>query len=366
MKPPLFVRPWSPEESQILRAGLRSPSAFTLPRSQILLAGAEGLKPAAIRARLGCATQTVRDALRAVAAEGTACRQPKSHRPKSARPLLDDTRCEQLRALLHRDPRDFGPPTGVWTLTTAAEVCHEQGLTDRLVSAATIRQALKRLGIGWKRAKTWITGPDPAYARKKRACDRLIRPAEVHPDWVPGFQDETWWRRLARPELRIGAGGAPARLHQLEAEAADPDPQALACYGLLRGDTGGMLLRFVEGRPVSQVTEAYLAWACARLAAEGERALLLIWGNASWHLSQRVRSWIKAHNRRVKREGGVRIVACSLPIKAPWLNRIEPCWVHGKRAILEPERKLTATEVIDRVHEHFGCEHCERLTQKVA
>ena len=24
-----------------------------------------------------------------------------------------------------------------------------------------------RLGVGWKRAKHWITSPDPAYARKK-------------------------------------------------------------------------------------------------------------------------------------------------------------------------------------------------------
>src|SRR5262249_4801824 len=141
--------------------------------------------------------------------------------------------------LLHRSPRDFGKPTSVWTLAVAAEVCHEQGLTERPVSDETIRQALVRLGIGWKRAKTWITSPDPAYARKKEARDRLIRLAEGHPDWVLGFQDETWWSRLARPALRIWAGGEPARLHQLEAEKGDPDPKALACYGLLRGDTGG-------------------------------------------------------------------------------------------------------------------------------
>jgi transposase len=172
MKPPLFVRPLAPEESQILRAGLRSPSAFTFRRAQILLASAEGLKPSQIGARLGCATQTVRDALRAFAAEGTTCLREKSHRPKSAHPILDDARCERLRALLHRSPRDFGKPTSLWTLAAAAEVCHEQGLTERRVSDETIRQALLRLGIGWKRAKTWITSPDPAYARKKkRATD---------------------------------------------------------------------------------------------------------------------------------------------------------------------------------------------------
>src|SRR3954462_11302259 len=167
MKPPLFVRLLSPEERRCLRDGLRSPSAFTLRRSQILLASAEGLKPSQIRARLGCATQTVRDALRAFAAEGTGCLTEKPHRPRSARPALDDEAVERLRALLHRSPRDFGKPTSLWTIDLAAEVAFAEGISARPLSDETIRQALKRLGVGWKRAKTWITSPDPAYLRKK-------------------------------------------------------------------------------------------------------------------------------------------------------------------------------------------------------
>jgi transposase len=167
MKPPLFVRPLTPDENQALRTGLRSPSAFTLRRCQILLASAEALKPSQIRDRLGCSTQTVRNALRAFAAEGIACLREKSHRPVSARPEIDDHRCERLQALLHRSPRDFGKPTSLWTLQLAAEVAFAVGITERQLSDETIRQALKRLGVGWKRAKTWITSPDPAYARKK-------------------------------------------------------------------------------------------------------------------------------------------------------------------------------------------------------
>jgi transposase len=168
MRPPLFVRPLSPEELPGLRAGLRSPSAFTLRRSQILLASAERLKPSEIRARLGCATQTIRNAIAAFQAEGLACLGPKSHRPKSARPALDTPAAERLRTLLHRSPRAFGKPTGLWTLELAAEVACAEGLTPWRMSGESIRRALKRLGVGWKRAKTWITSPDPAYLRKKR------------------------------------------------------------------------------------------------------------------------------------------------------------------------------------------------------
>ena len=201
---------------------------------------------------------------------------------------------------------------------------------------------------------------------KKKRRDRLIRLAESHPGWVLGYQDETWWSRLALPALRAWAGDQPLRLVQREADKSDPDPKALSCYGLLRGDTGGMLLRFVAGRPVSQVTEDYLGWLCARLGAEGKTALLLVWDNASWHVSKRVRAWIKAHNRRAKAEGGVRIITCALPIKAPWLTPIEPKWAHGKKAIVEPDRKLTAQETKERVCEHYRCELLEPLEQKVA
>jgi hypothetical protein len=191
----------------------------------------------------------------------------------------------------------------------------------------------------------------------------LIRLADAHPDWVLGFQDECWWSRLAQPGLHAWAAAQPLRLLERATDRDDPDPKALACYGLLRADTGGMLLRFVAGRPVSQVTEDFLAWVCAALAREGKQALLLVWDNASWHISARVRAWIKGHNRRVKREGGVRLLACRLPSKSPWLNPIEPKWVHGKRAIVEPERLLTAHEVETRACEYYGCDHVEHLQQ---
>ena len=155
------------------------------------------------------------------------------------------------------------------------------------------------------------------------------------------------------------------RLEALQAEKDEPDPKALGCYGLLRADPEAIGLRFVSGRPVSQVTEEFLAWTCERLAAEGRQALLLVWDNAAWHKRQRVRAWIRAHNRRVKGEGGVRIVVCALPIKSPWLNRIEPYGVHGKRAILEAERKLTAAETVERVCAYFGCENFPPLTQQL-
>ena len=76
-----------------------------------------------------------------------------------------------------------------------------------------------------------------------------------------------------------------------------------------------------------------------------------------------MRTCIQARNQAVRQQGkGVRIVAFYLPSKSPWLNRIEPHWVHGKRNIVEPARLLTAQEVADRVCAHFGCHHEPHLT----
>ena len=169
MKPLPFVTSLTAAQQQSLQAGLRSPHAFTVRRCQILLASARHESPSQIARHLGCTPPTVRHALHAFAREGLACLQQKSARPHSARPVLDESHAERLKDLLHKSPRLFGKPTSLWSLHRVAEVCFAQGWTPRQLSAETIRVVLQRLSIHWKRAKHWITSPDPAYAQKKSA-----------------------------------------------------------------------------------------------------------------------------------------------------------------------------------------------------
>lgn len=168
MKEPLFVRPLSEPERAALQAGLRSSQALTLRRSQILLASASRQTPRQISRQLGCTDQTVRNVLRAFACDALACLQPKSSRPLTITPELDEAKREPLGAILHQSPRASGKARSLWTLNLAADVCFEQGLTRTRVSDETIRSALRRLGVRWRRARHWISSPDPAYARKKR------------------------------------------------------------------------------------------------------------------------------------------------------------------------------------------------------
>lgn len=263
MKPPLYVRPITDDEREALKAGLRSTDAFTLRSSQILLASARGRRPQQIADELGCVSQTVRNPITAVNGRGPAALQERSHRNHTS---FDGAGVEQLRALAHRTPREFGYSTSLWTLELLADESLRQGLTTHRVSDETIRQAILQLGTSWKRVKHWITSPDPENLRKKAT-------------------------RLADP----------------------------------------------------------------RLAARGTTGPVVIWDNASWHISTAITGSIRAHNRQVKREGhGVRIITCRLPVKAPWLNPIEPPWVHGKRAVVEPARLLSVAELEERICTYFG------------
>jgi hypothetical protein len=294
-----------------------------------------------------------------------------SSRPKTIHAEFDQQKCEADRALLHQSPRTYGKDTSVWTLALAAQVCQELGLTTHQVSIETIRLALKRLRVGWRRAKHWITSPDPDYARKKKRRDLLIALAQ-RVGWAVGYLDEVWWSRVAQPTMHVWSEARqPLHLQELQVSKDDSDPKALCCYGVLDAHKRQIRLRFVDGRPVSQVTTGFLEWLCQQSADHGQRTLVLIWDNASWHGSLHVRTWIRQHNQaalQAQREGnnGVQVIPCWLPTKSPWLNRIEPHWVHGKRAIVEPARLLTAQEVIQRVCDHFGCEQLEPLTQQAA
>ncbi len=130
-----------------------------------------------------------------------------------------------------------------------------------------------------------------------------------------------------------------------------------------------MSLRFVTGRPVSTITTQFLAWCCTCLQAQGKTSWLLIWDNASFHVSKMVRTWIREHNSQVKQEGkGVRILPFFLPTKSPWLNPSEPKWVHAKKAVVELDGLLSAQQLAERICAHFGCSYEAHLSipEKVA
>jgi transposase len=167
---PLYARTLTEEERQRLQEGLRSSDGFTVRRAQMILMSADkGLKVDAIGARLGCQGQAVREAIHAFHREGLSCLQGKKRGRQDDQRAFDDAAREQLKALIRQSPRTLGYETSLWTLNLLAEASYQQGLTASRVSGETVRATLAAMGTRWKRAKHWLTSPDPRYETKKSA-----------------------------------------------------------------------------------------------------------------------------------------------------------------------------------------------------
>jgi hypothetical protein len=180
---------------------------------------------------------------------------------------------------------------------------------------------------------------------------------------VLGFEAEGWWSRAAQPALQAWRDDKPVRLGEQTVPAKALAGNAVACDGLSVPTAHHMLWRLVRGRPVSVGTGALLAWLATYVTAQGQRALGRIGDKASWHVSQAVQEWSTTHNRHAKQEGGGRLMVCRLPSKRPWLKPIAPKWGPGKRAVVEPARVLSMTDLRQWVCAYDECELTDPIAQ---
>jgi transposase len=164
----VYARELTKQERNELEQGLRSTTAFTVRRCQILSMSADGrLNPQQIADRLRCSDQTVRRTIHAFHQVGMGCLKPGSRARKEDQRALDDAGRARLKEIIRMSPRSLGYETSLWTLTVLAEVSFKEGLTTWQVSADTMSRTLRQLGVDWQRAKQHLTSPDPAYAVKK-------------------------------------------------------------------------------------------------------------------------------------------------------------------------------------------------------
>jgi len=155
--PAVFVRSLTDEERQTIETGLVSTLTFVRHRCVILLASAEHQRVGQIASVVGCSTPKVYNTIHAFNTQGLSSLTPPKTGPRmsSARAFSDDA-ARTLCALLRRSPKEFGHATDIWTYEIAAEVSFTQGLTRRITSDMAVRSALKRIGVSWAEAKSWL------------------------------------------------------------------------------------------------------------------------------------------------------------------------------------------------------------------
>lgn len=166
---PIFVRQPTTDELPALQAAVRGQDAFALRRAQIILASADQQTVTQLAKHWHCSGEAVREVIHAFNQHGLACLRRGSNRALSQKPQLDPSKAAAVQAILHQSPRQFGLQHSLWSLERLAVVLQQQGLTAQVVSIETVRQALQRLGLKWRKARRHITSPDPAYAAKKNA-----------------------------------------------------------------------------------------------------------------------------------------------------------------------------------------------------
>jgi transposase len=129
--------------------------------------------------------------------------------------------------------------------------------------------------------------------------------------------------------------------------------QALACFGAVRQDTQQTYLYFCDGQPNSEHMWLFIIGLLALARQEEIRVVVMIWDRATWHQSKRLRQWLREYNQAAKQTGQPRLLTFLLPKKSPWLNPIEPRWIHAKRKTCQTDGALTAIELKRRLAAHF-------------
>ena len=168
--------------------------------------------------------------------------------------------------------------------------------------------------------------------RLKKRRDRFIAWAERDPSVLLLWEDECWFSRFAQPRLKAWG---QLTLYQRMVLPRTPD-KALSYYGVKRHGGGQVYLYPCLRRPHSDETIQFLHWIVLNAALLHKRVVIVVWDNASWHLSRKVNRWIRHYNQQAKVQGKPRLIVCPLPKRSPWLNPIEPHWLHTKRKICQP------------------------------
>jgi hypothetical protein len=227
-----------------------------------------------------------------------------------------------------------GPPPeqdrATWTLPLLAQAIAAQFDQFASISHETVRRLLAQRQVTYRRAKEWLTSPDPHYELRKRQRDRLLTMAREAPDGAAVWLDQSWFVRWPYRFWAWAAADDPPRVAQRWNEAVD----TTALYAALDDETQEAFLSWAEGQPNSEVTKEFLEELMAYWTEKGKRFIVLLWDKAPWHTSGSTRQWIRDYNRRAKQEGLTRLIMHHLPTRSPWLMPLESIFGWVKHRVL--------------------------------
>jgi hypothetical protein len=214
---------------------------------------------------------------------------------------------------------------------------------------------LKQAKIRYRRAKDWITSPDPRYALTKHQRDRLLRIARGAADGIAVWLDESWFVRWPYWFRTWMEQGKPLHVPQ----RWDEDVDTTALFAALDDESQQSLLHWAREQPNSDEMIPFLETITTHYATQGKRFIVLLWDKASWHTSNKTRQWIGAYNRKARQTGLPRLLVCYHPTRSPWLMPLESIFGWVKHQVLGGRVFKTVSELQQAVELAFE----QRVTQ---
>ena len=341
------VRPITREESEILDRWQRLDDIVRYRRARILRLSEAKWKCPMIAEALGLHVGTVRQVIKTFNEGGIPAITP-NPRSGGRPPGYTEEVAEVAEKLVrHEPPAEEGRAT--WTLQGLAKAIAACFDHIGAMSHEAVRRLLAMRNIVYRQAKRWLTSPDPLYGLRKSQRDRLLALARGSPEGAAVWLDESWFVRWPYQFRAWASREKPLRVAQRWSEEVD----TVALYATLDDETQEAFLRWAEGQPNSEETVRFLEALMAHWTDQGKRFIILFWDKAPWHTSKRTRTWVRAYNRRAKREGFARLVICQLPSRSPWLMPLESIFGWTKHQVLGGCLFKTVAELQAAVERYF-------------
>jgi hypothetical protein len=236
-----------------------------------------------------------------------------------------------------------------WTLHGLAVTIAERFDHIQRMSHEAVRRLLVQQKVFYRWAKEWLSSPDPLYVLRKSQRDRLLTMARMAADGAAVWLDESWFVRWPYRFRAWTPKDDPLRVTKRWNEDVD----TTALFAALDDETQEPFLRWAQEQPNSEETVRFLQALMAYWTQKGKRFIVLLWDKASWHTSKRTRHWIRAYNRRAKREGLTRLIVCKLPTRSPWLMPLESIFGWTKHHVLGGRIFETIAALQETVTRHF-------------
>lgn len=238
-------------------------------------------------------------------------------KPTGRPPKVDSEVEAVISRAVDQNPLDLGHPFSRWTASTMT--VHVARETHVRVHPGTVRRAMKRLGLSWKRPRLSLKHRQDKVARgkAKRARDRSIKRAVEEPDdHVFLFQDEcevhlnpslsSCWGPIGEPILVPSAG----------------QNRKVPIFGSLNAVTGKVIVDLTARKRSAD----FIAHLRHVLRVHRGRHIWLFLDNCSIHNSQVVQRFVADCRDRLT-------LIWNAPY-TPELNLIERYWGHLKSTAL--------------------------------